>query len=445
MNGIRIGVAALALGLPAAAQAQETEVKLSGHVRVRYEALDGQPRAGLNAEDEQLAVRSVVLLEVDPAGPFNLGVQLQDSRAYLGKPGSAISNNDVDALEINQAYVGVDLGAALGKGSRTRLQAGRFLTNIGSRRLVAGDEYRNASNSFTGIRADVTSPALNATLFYLLPQTRLPDTLGGVLDNGVEVDRESFDAQIWGALLAKPRLFAGATAEIGYVGFVERDAPGRPTRDRSLHSIDVRAIRDPAAGKWDFEAEAIHQFGTTRTGTAAAAPELDVSAWFLHGEIGYTFASGWKPRVALEYDYASGDAPGGRYGRFDTLFGMRRMDLGPAGIYAAIGRANISTPGIRFEAAPDPRWDVMATYKALWLAEKTDAFSNTGVRDASGASGGFAGHQLDARLRVWLIPRLLRAEANGVVLLKRGVLDRAPNAPATGDTHYGSIALTISY
>lgn len=441
----KLALALCGVVVPTAGWAQGTEIKLSGHVRVRYEALDGQPRAGLDATDEQLAIRSVVLAEIDPAGPLSVGVQLQDSRAYLGEPGSAISNNDVDAFEINQAWLGVDLGAVLGKGSRTRLQAGRFLTNVGSRRLVAGDEYRNASNSFTGIRADVTSPAFNATLFYLLPQTRLPDALPEVLDNKVALDRESFDAQVWGALLARPKLFGGATGEIGYVGFFERDAPGRPTRDRNLHSIDVRLIREPAPGKWDFEGETIHQFGTTRTGTGAAAPALGVSAWFVHAEVGYTFAGGWKPRIALEYDYASGDAPGGRYGRFDTLFGMRRADLGPAGIYAAIGRANISSPGIRVEAVPDARWDLMATYKPMWLAESTDGFSTTGVRDASGASGSFAGHQVDTRVRFWILPRRLRAEATGVVLFKAGVLERAPNAPATGDTRYGSFALTVSF
>jgi hypothetical protein len=445
---MRIGsagiVACALIGAPAAL-AQDRVVQVSGHVRVRYEALEGQPRAGLTPSDEQIAIRSVVLLEADPAGPLSFGAQLQDSRAYLGKPGSAISTNDVNALELNQAYVGVDLGDALGRGSRTRIQAGRMLTNVSSRRLVAGDEYRNASNAYTGIRADISTPGTGITAFYLLPQTRLPEAQAEVIDKKVEIDRESFDVQLWGAYLARPKLSTRLFGEIGYVGFAERDAPGRPTRDRRLHSIEARLLREPAADKADFELDGIYQFGRTRTGTAAAAPQLDVSAWFLHAEAGYSPAHPWKPRIALEYDYASGDGPGARYGRFDTLYGMRRGDLAPAGIYNAIGRANIHTLGIRAEAMPSPRWDVFVTYRPMWLASRTDAFSTTGVRDASGGSGSFAGHQFDSRVRLWVVPKRLRAEFTGVMLWKGAFLRNAPNAQRTGNTRYGSAALTLSF
>ncbi|HEY6815233.1 MAG TPA: hypothetical protein VI168_06810, partial [Croceibacterium sp.] len=65
----------LALGfaaaqLPSAGQAEAptlqsaigdpADFRLSGSVRLRYEALDGQPRAGMRAEDEQLDLRSTL-------------------------------------------------------------------------------------------------------------------------------------------------------------------------------------------------------------------------------------------------------------------------------------------------------------------------------------------------------------------------------------------------
>lgn len=119
--------------------------------------------------------------------------------------------------------------------------------------------------------------------------------------------------------------------------------------------------------------------------------------------------------------------------------------LAPAGIYNAIGRANISTPAIRAEIAPNPRWDAFTAYRAMWLASRTDSFSTTGVRDPGGASGSFAGHQVEARFRYWLIPRFLRAELNAVALLKGRFLEDAPNAPDTGDTHYVATALTATF
>ena len=111
----------------------------------------------------------------------------------------------------------------------------------------------------------------------------------------------------------------------------------------------------------------------------------------------------------------------------------------------AIGRANIETVGLRAEIAPSSRWDAFAAYRPMWLAEKTDSFSTTGVRDVTGVSGSFAGHQLEGRVRYWLVPSFLRAEINAVWLAKGRFLHAAPNAPATGDTTYLATSVAASF
>ena len=451
----RLVALGLATAIPSAAHAEAPTLqaaigdpdgfRLSASTRLRYEALDGQPRAGLRAEDEQLDLRSTLFAEYD-SGVVRIGAELYDSRAWLTKPGSAVSANEVNTFELVQAYIAADIDEPFGRGSKLGLQAGRFTLNLGSRRLVAADDYRNTTNGYTGLRTDLkTAGGVTATAIYVLPQIRLPDDLPSVLDHQTQWDRESFDLQLWGGYVARPNTIAGATAELGYFGLHERDWEDHPTRNRDLDTFSARAIRDPKAGRFDFELEGIYQTGTIRSSAAPAAAVRDVEAWFLHADAGYTFPGQAKFRLSLEYDYASGDGPGGNYGRFDTLFGMRRADLAPAGIYNAIGRANINTPGVRAEIAPDPRWDAFATYRAMWLAEKTDSFSTTGVRDASGESGSFAGHQLDVRFRYWLVPSFLRAELDAVVLVKGRFLETAPNAPATGDTHYIATALTATF
>jgi hypothetical protein len=419
--------------------------KLSGSVRARYEVLDGQPRVGLPEEDEQFALRTTLAAEYK-AGPVRVGAELYDSRVWLVSPGDALTSNEVNTLELVQAYVAADIAEPLGKGSKLSLQAGRFVLNLGSRRLVAADDYRNTTNGYTGLRADLrTGQGLEATAIYVLPQVRLPDDRPGLEAHRVRWDRESFDLQLWGGLVAQPRAFAGATLELGYFGLLERDRPDLPTRNRDLDSFSLRLIRPPAVGKADFEVEGIYQTGTIRTGTALSAPVQDVRANFVHADAGYSFAGPARLRLSLEYDRASGDRAGGTYGRFDTLFGMRRAELAPAGIYAAVGRANIETLGLRAELAPKGRWDAFMAARALWLAERTDSFSTTGVRDPSGAAGRFAGHQLEARVRYWLVPDFLRAEANGVYLAKGRFLRDAPNAPATGDTRYLTAGVTATF
>ncbi|MBO9519369.1 MAG: alginate export family protein [Porphyrobacter sp.] len=421
------------------------DFKLSGSTRLRYEALDGQPRVGFRDEDEQLDLRSTLFAEYD-TGVIRIGGEMYDSRAWLEKPGSAISANEVNTFELVQVYLAADVDNVLGDGSKGSLQAGRFTLNLGSRRLVAADDYRNTTNGYTGLRADLrTKSGVTATAIYVLPQIRLPDDLPSVLDAKTEWDRESFDLQLWGGLIAWPKTIAGATAEIGYFGLHERDWLDHPTRNRDLDTFSARLIRDPKAGQFDFEVEGIYQTGDIRASTAPNAAVLDVSAWFIHADAGYTFSGPAKFRLSVEYDRASGDGDGPGYNRFDTLFGMRRADLAPAGIYNAIGRANISTPGLRAELAPDPRWDAFAVYRPMWLASRTDSFSTTGVRDITGQSSNFAGHQLEGRVRYWLMPSFLRAEVNAVWLAKGEFLKTAPNAPQTGDTHYIATALMATF
>ena len=450
-----LGAALLASACPIVARAEAPTLqeaigspegfKLSGSTRLRYETLNGQPRVGLRAEDEQLDLRSTLFAEYD-AGVVRIGGELYDSRAWLTKPGSAVSANEVNTFELVQAYLAADFDNPFGEGSKAAVQLGRFTLNLGSRRLVAADDYRNTTNGYTGVRADLkTRSGLAATAVYVLPQIRLPDDLPSVLDHDVAWDRESFDLQLWGGYLSQANAIAGAMAEVGYFGLHERDWTGHPTRNRDLDTFSARVIRDPKPGRFDFELEGIYQTGTIRASTAPAAAVLDVDAWFVYVDAGYTLPRSAKLRLSVEYDRASGDGRGAGYGRFDTLFGMRRADLAPAGIYNAIGRANISTPAIRAEIAPDPRWDAFTAYRPMWLASRTDSFSTTGVRDPSGNSGNFAGHQLEARFRYWLVPSLLRAELNAVVLLKGRFLETAPNAPATGDTHYIATALTATF
>ena len=274
---------------------------------------------------------------------------------------------------------------------------------------------------------------------------RLPDDGPSLRGNVAELDRESFASVLWGGFVSRQRRGSPLLAEASFVHFGERDRPGRPTRDRSLSNLGLRLVSDPRTGHFDWGAEGIYQWGHINASLADGASRLKVSASFLRLHAGYSFAGSWKPRLLFEFDRASGDGSGPSYGRFDTLFGMRRADLAPASLYGVATRTNLLSPGARLEVSPGKRFDAFIGYRALLLADSHDAFSNTAVRDASGNSGRFAGHQFDLRLRYWLLPQYLRAEIDGVYLAKGRFLKAAPNAPANGDTRYASFNLTASF
>ena len=448
------GTAGLMLATSAAAEEPWTlhealgapdKLRISGSARIRYETLSNQFRPALDESDDLVSLRTGLFAEYD-TGPVRIGGELIDSRAYDADAGSPVGTGEVNALELVQAYVGADLGDVLDPGSTLSLDVGRFTMDLGSRRLVGRNNFRNTTNAFTGARLSWRGRGRGqATLFYTLPHTRLPSDKPAILDNEVEWDRESFDLVFWGGFVTLPGIAGGNNLDLYFLGLDEDDSATIATRNRQLFTPGFRFYRDPRPGKWDFELEAAYQFGHIRASTASAAARQYVSAFTLHAEVGRQFGGAWQPRLSLEYDQASGDGAGGDYGRFDPLYGPRRPDWGPTGIYGALGRANIRSPGIRLEVKPGSRWDGFVAYRAAWLDSRTDAFAFTGVRDPAGNSGRFAGHQVEARARYWIVPGLLRLEAGGAVLFTGRFLDEAANANGFGDTVYGYSDLTLTF
>ena len=408
---------------------------------MRYEAIDGQARVGFHASDDLLSTRLRVLGDYD-VGLLRFGAELYDSRAFLDEADTPISTNEVNAAELVQAYVAADFDGAV----PVVVQLGRFTLNLGSRRLVAADDYRNTTNGYTGASVSIgRREATSVSLIYVLPQVRLPDAPQGINDQDAVWDRESNDLALFGGVATAPNLAFGGALQASYFGLRENDRADTATRDRELDTFGLRAFRAPALGAFDFDVEAFAQTGAASASTASNAPTQDVSAWFAHAELGRQFENTWRVRLALAADYASGDKPGGDYERFDTLFGMRRAELAPAGLYNAVGRANLASVGVRAEAQPNPRIDTFASLRGLWLASDTDAFSTSGARDSSGASGDFAGVQLDARLRYWIAPERVRFETNLVYLNKERFLQEAPNVTNTDDTFYAAFDITYSF
>lgn len=441
---IGAALAALVAG-PARAETDKDGFSLSGSLRLRAEAIAGQARAGANSDDE-LAEARLIVRAGWKRGPLRVVAELHDSRAWGANVGTPLSTGEVNALEPAQAYVEGDLGAVLGAGTKMSLRSGRMTLALGSSRLVAADDYRNSINAFTGLRADAAlRDGWAATAIYVLPLVRLPDDGPSLRANRAELDRESFDAVLWGGFVSRQRKGDPLLAEVSFLHFGERDAPGQPTRDRSLNSAGLRLQRAAKAGQFDWGGEAIYQWGRISASTATNAASLPVSASYLRLQAGYSFAAPWKPHVQVEFDRASGAGSSGTYGRFDQLFGSRRAELAPSGLYSALARSNLVSPGVRLEVSPSRRFDAQVVWRGLWLADRRDAFAGTGVRDASGRSGNFAGHQFDLRARLWLLPGRLRLEADGVVLAKGGFLRHAPNAGAGATTRYGSLNLSAMF
>ena len=431
--------AALVVAAPAAAEEDATGFDIEGNIRVRYEAMDGNFRPGGVESDDAVLLRSLVSASYTGTG-FRVGATLQDSRAYANDASTPLGNADINALELIELYARLDLA------ENVSVTAGRQTVNLGSKRLLGNPGYRNAANAFTGARVDFADLGGGSlTAFYMLPQQRLPSSKSDILDNAVEWDHEGDDQVFWGAFYKRPDL-GPLTLEAYVYVLDESDTATVATRDRQLVTPSLRLYSAQARGRFDGEVEAMYQTGSISASRAASAAELDVEAFSAHAELGYTFDHALKPRVAVLYDFASGDDPSSAsYNNFDPLFGPRYSDWGPSGLFGPLSRNNIVSLGALVASKISARVDAQLQYRRNWLEEATDSFAKTGVRDATGAAGTDAGSQLQGRLRWWVIPGLLRHEVGGGVLFKGSFFDAAPNDTGFGNTHYGYSALEVSF
>jgi hypothetical protein len=109
--------------------------------------------------------------------------ELMDSRQYLSDSGSAIDTTQVNAVDLLQAHVRWNAGP-LFTGGTHRIQIGRETLDLGNRRLVARNAYRNTINAFTGVDWLWTSDGGGSIRsFAFLPVQRLPDDAPSLLDN----------------------------------------------------------------------------------------------------------------------------------------------------------------------------------------------------------------------------------------------------------------------
>ena len=428
-------------------------LKLSGESRIRYEALDGQFRAGREGSDQLLLFRSLLLAEVD-TGSFAAGFELQDSRTYLGDEGTPLSSSIVNPLDFLQLYVRFDdLPGAFGKASSSQLKVGRQTVSIGSKRQIERVDFANVIKSYTGAHL-VTKAERGDELHFLhvVPTARFPNTRPSINDNELSGDEEQWGRRIWAVHYRRADILPGAApglwGELFVYGLEEKDTSDFQTPDRSYIAPGFRLYRKPKPGQWDVDLEGALRKGTRyATSNPADTVSLKVDASMLHAEFGYTWDTPWRPRLAFEYYWASGDDNPSdlAFDQHERLFGARRSDLNNTSIHGPLTPANLNAPGFRVEAKPNDRWDARFYYHAAYLASDTDSFVIAGLRDPSGQSGDFIGHVLDSRARYWVVPDSLRMEFGASALIAGEFTKNVPDSPQADRTLFGFVQLTWSF
>jgi hypothetical protein len=211
---------------------------------------------------------------------------------------------DEKNLDFQAAFLEVGLGD---ERNWIKFRAGRHELEYGSGRLIDVREGPNVRLSFDGFKVKAGVGSWQIDGFAVRPDLDKPGFFNNAPNHAVG---------FWGVYGVRP-LTKTITLDVYYLGLDRNTtAFNRGPGEEVRHSIGARLSRTIAQTKpgWDFDYEALWQFGTF--GSA------NISAWTVASETGYRLPNvPLKPRFSVKADISSGDDPRtNTLGTFNPLF-----------------------------------------------------------------------------------------------------------------------------
>jgi len=396
--------------------------------RARFEHRDNDFRRAQQNIDEPLLLRSRAYVGLkNILDPFRFAVEVQDSRRNHSDYTRSNDTRDVDKADFLQAYLELYFKDSifgkddLGNSRPFWVRGGRLAWEAVDRRLIARNEWRNTTNTFQGVRANIGDKKNDWQLevFGVQPVQRFTDQL----------DQVDHSQNFYGAIFDWRGLSEYVSIQPYYFllkqdgSEVKYDTNGNSYSDRSvytaaqqnqakidreIHTAGLRVFGVVPGTSWDYDASYIKQWGHQERfiSNAIGYRNVDHDAYAYNAEIGYTFNHLWKPRVSAFYGVATGDrtTPSGNdftaNQRFDRLFGFAR----PWSNDDYIQMENIRTPKVRLEFDPKFTWlenvkvdTGFSWYRLDSASDRWNAGAN--LRDRTGNSGKDLGKEFDLRVR----------------------------------------------
>ena len=394
--------------------------------RTRYETFDTPWQRGQTGAQDQIPLQTVLWLEAHQENGLRAGFEFWDARQFGADKDWPVNNTMVNVGNFTQIYGAWSTPNPAESMLAFEVKGGRMTLDLGSRRLVARNVFRNTTNAFTGLQLRLrdNDSQWQLQLFANQPVQRLPKDQPQLVNNDWAWDIEQPGGVFTGALLEAEALPMKVRAELYLYYLGENDDS---LLNRQLFTPGLRLFKNPTKGEFDFELETIGQTGRAKISKEAALSSA-VEAYFEHFQLGYTFNAPWDPRLLLQYDYATGGSEGTTSHSFDTLFGARRWEYGPTGIFGPFARNNINAPGTRLFLIPHRDVSGFIAYRAWWMADASAPWGPAGLWDPTGQSGDFMGQTIELATR-WDAHDNVALEAGWTVLIKGDFAKNAPGAP----------------
>jgi hypothetical protein len=272
------------------------------------------------------------------------------------------------------------------------LRIGRQELNYGSGRLVSVREGPNVRQSFDGVKIRSKAGAWNVDAWAVRPDL---DKFG-FFDNAPD-----HKTAFWGVYASRP-LNRGVGYDLYYLGLDRKNATfERGTAAELRHTVGARLWRPIATEGpgWDFDDEAVWQFGSFGSDT--------IRAWTFASDTGYSLTRvPLRPRFSIKADISSGDNPGSHtLGTFSPIFPLGNYfgvlaDTGP-------GPVNFIDVHPRIKTQLPHGISISTDFVAQWRENINDgvyAVPGFLLVPANGSRARFVGYRPGAEVR-WQINR----------------------------------------
>lgn len=370
------------------------QITLGGQIRTRAEYRD--PTSYLNTlaatrSDDVFLTRIRLNFKFSVTDDIDVFVQPQDQRAW-GQEANILT--DERNFDLHQGFVEVRnlLGEPLS------IKAGRMEMSYGDQRLVSPLDWSNVARAWDGAKVRYAPKDWWIEGFYTVirdPLTPSPPAPPVFSPAATAFNGAAHDQDFLGLYFSYVGI---ADHEFDVYGFFREFQDQSFTGDNGVAGdlID-RTIGARIKGKdmgFDYTLEVMSQTGHFS--------QDQIRAYAYAATLGYTFDMDWKPRIGVEYDYASGDRhpANGRRNTFDPLFPFFHYYQGFADTF---GWRNAKDLSAYVKVTPNDWLTLQLDVHNFWRAQTLDAWYNDPgavLRPGNGTAGTRVGYETDLHARI---------------------------------------------
>jgi Alginate export len=384
----------------------DVEERVRGEVRENNRDFDSS--VDDDNDDAWLLNRFRLGLAVKPSSWLKLYAQTQDAREAgsdrANIPGVRGAEGD-DVFDLRQ--LSIFIGDP--KHFPLTLSVGRQLLTYGDSRLVADSKWSNFGRSFNAVKLRYEEREFWIETFIARPvqikrhdfnDSDAADNFGGIYISTTLVPKQTTDVYLF------YRDKHDNQPDLDPTNKLDPDGTWNGPAAR-FATVGARVKSKPGEWSgWDYTGEIAFEAGDIWVSNRQST-RLNLSAFALHASGGYTAEQwSWKPRVGLEYDFASGDDnPRDQdFHSFQNLFPSNHEKYG---FMDEFSWRNLHDARLQISAKPVNKLDLELDYHAFWLATTEDFWYRSngisalrtktpaGLDVRTIGAGNFAGHEID--------------------------------------------------